>query len=46
MLDVLELFKRSPVELAVVVDAGGGFKGVVSRTDLLEAIAGNLPDRT
>ena len=46
VLDVLEFFKRSPVELAVVVDSGGAFRGVVSRTDLLEAIAGDLPDRT
>jgi CBS domain containing-hemolysin-like protein len=44
VLDALKLFKRSPVELAMVVDEYGAFQGVVTRTDLLEAIAGDLPD--
>lgn len=44
MLDVLNTFKGAPVELALVVDEYGGFLGVVTRTDLLEAIAGDLPD--
>lgn len=44
VLDVLELFKRSPIELAVVVDEQGGAQGVITRTDLLEAIAGDLPE--
>jgi CBS domain containing-hemolysin-like protein len=44
VLDALKTFKHSPVELALVVDEYGGFRGVVTRTDLLEAIAGNLPD--
>jgi CBS domain containing-hemolysin-like protein len=44
VLHTLNLFKRSPVELALVVDEYGGFKGLVTRTDLLEAIAGDLPD--
>jgi CBS domain containing-hemolysin-like protein len=43
VLDVLELFKRAPLELAIVVDERGGFEGIVTRTDLLEAIAGDLP---
>jgi len=44
ILDVLELFKRTPLALAIVVDEFGGFEGVVTRTDLLEAIAGDLPE--
>jgi CBS domain containing-hemolysin-like protein len=45
VLGTLELFKRTPVELAIVVDERGGFEGIVTRTDLLEAIAGDLPLR-
>ena len=44
VLGALELFKRSPIELAIVVDEFGGVEGVVTRTDLLEAIAGDLPE--
>ena len=43
VLDTLALFKKQPVELALVVDAGGRMCGVVTRTDLLQAIAGELP---
>jgi CBS domain containing-hemolysin-like protein len=39
VLDTLALFKKQPVELALVVDAGGRMCGVVTRTDLLQAIA-------
>ncbi len=41
---VLELFKQAPVRLAVVVDEYGGVEGIVTPADLLEALAGNLPD--
>jgi CBS domain containing-hemolysin-like protein len=46
VLQALDFFKSRPVELALVVDEYGALRGVVTRTDLLEAIAGNLPDPT
>ena len=44
VLDALNQFKRHAAELAIVVDDQGRFHGVVTRTDLLEAIAGEFPD--
>ena len=44
VLDALNEFKRTTAELALVVDAQGRFQGLVTRTDLLEAIAGEFPD--
>jgi len=44
VLDTLNRFKRTTAELALVVDAQGRFQGIVTRTDLLEAIAGEFPD--
>ena len=41
---VLEQFKKAPVRLAVVVDGYGGIEGIVTQTDLLEALAGDLPE--
>ena len=41
---VLEQFKKTPVRLAVVVDEYGGIEGIVTQADLLEALAGNLPE--
>lgn len=41
---VLEQFKRAPVRLAIVIDEYGSLEGIVTQTDLLEAIAGDLPD--
>ena len=42
---VLEQFKQAPVRLAVVVDEYGGLEGIVTQSDLLEALAGDLPDQ-
>jgi predicted tellurium resistance membrane protein TerC len=44
VLDTLNQFKRTTAELALVVDEQGRFQGIVTRTDLLEAIAGEFPD--
>ncbi len=42
-LDVLDLFKRSGIHLAMVVDEYGNIEGLVSLTDILEAIVGDIP---
>jgi CBS domain containing-hemolysin-like protein len=44
VLDTLSQFKRTTAELAFVLDESGNFQGLVTRTDLLEAIAGEFPD--
>jgi len=44
VLETLAQFKRTTAELAFVVDDQGHFQGIVTRTDLLEAIAGEFPD--
>ena len=43
VLGVLELFKNQPVQMAIVVDEHGAVQGIVTQTDLLEAVAGDIP---
>jgi CBS domain containing-hemolysin-like protein len=45
VLEALEHFRRTPAASAIVVDEYGAFQGMVTRTDLLEAIVGDLPER-
>jgi putative hemolysin len=44
ILKTLELVKLAPARMAIVVDDYGTLQGIVTQTDFLEAIAGDLPD--
>jgi putative hemolysin len=41
---VLERFQTAPVRLAIVINEYGVLEGIVTQTDLLAAIAGDIPD--
>jgi putative hemolysin len=43
-LEVLELFKQSGTHIALVIDEYGGIQGLVTPSDILEAIVGDLPE--
>jgi putative hemolysin len=43
ILETLDLFRKTPVHTAIVVDEFGALQGIVTRTDLLETVAGDLP---
>lgn len=45
VLTLIELFRQHGVKIAAVVDEYGGTEGLVTATDVLEGIAGALPDR-
>ncbi len=42
-LSVLELFKKSGIHVALVVDEYGNITGLISITDILEALVGDIP---
>jgi putative hemolysin len=45
VLRLLDQFKQSGQHLAIVVDEYGSVEGIVSVTDILEAITGGMPER-
>ena len=44
ILDALKAMKQSPVHIAFVVDEFGGFEGLLTLTDIVESIAGDLAE--
>jgi putative hemolysin len=44
VLRLLELFKTSPVHMAIVLDEHGSVQGIVTPTDILTGMTGELPE--
>jgi putative hemolysin len=44
VLRLLEMFRKVPLQVAFVIDEYGDFLGLVTLTDVLSAIAGELPE--
>jgi putative hemolysin len=44
LLKLLNLFKKEKVHIAIIVDEHGTTEGLVTLTDVMEAIAGDLPE--
>jgi putative hemolysin len=43
-LNVLDLFQKSGIHIALVVNEHGGVEGILTLTDIMQAIVGSLPD--
>lgn len=43
-LKVLELFKKSGIHIALIIDEYGNIQGLLSLTDILEEIVGDIPN--
>jgi len=45
-LKVLEIFRHSPVHIALVLDEFGGIQGLITLNDILEALVGEIKSQT
>jgi putative hemolysin len=43
VLKILELFKKTGMQMALLIDEYGGIEGLVTLNDILEAIVGDIP---